>query len=97
MSCEAIMSLSSSCWAACSAAVSARAYPRFGPDVVGLDLSAEAARGGDGLEPRYADAQHQDVGGFRRAGRCREQREVTPEGFCGYEDCFVAGDVGLRR
>ena len=60
------------------------------------DDRAEAAGGGDRLQPGHAGAEHEHLGGADGAGRGGEHREEARQLLRGDQGGAVAGDGGLR-
>ncbi len=65
---------------------------RGGAHVVGADLGAEALGRRDGLQPRHADAHHQDPGGPNGARRRRQKWEKS-----GQSSAPQRGPLGTPR
>ncbi len=66
-----------------------------GPHIRAGDDAAEAARGGDGLQPGHAGADDEHTGGRHGAGGGHHHGKAAGEGAGGLDDRAVAGEVGL--
>ena len=69
---------------------------RLGAHVIGVDIRAQATRGGDRLESGHARAQHHHPRRLGRTGRGHHHRQEAPIARGGLDHGAIAGDVALR-